>query len=135
MSIQIMLVDDEAGMLDLIGLILNRQGFSVLKVQDASTALELLESITPDLIILDVMMPGIDGIELCRQLRTRPQTSQTPVIFLSARTDPITQQKGFEAGANHYLSKLAMQRELVPIVHKLLGRREGAGHAASQRWQ
>lgn len=87
MKRQIMLVDDENGMLDLIGLVLQRQGFSVLKAKDAFTALALLESSTPDLFVLDVMMSKMSGIELCRRIRERPETSETPVVMLSARTD------------------------------------------------
>lgn len=120
MGKQIMVVDDESGMLDLLGLILNRQGFGVVKAQDAIAALDLLKNTTPDLFILDVMMPGMDGFELCRELRTRSETLNTPVIILSARADPISQKKGYDAGATRYLSKLAMQKDLVPTVRNLL---------------
>jgi DNA-binding response OmpR family regulator len=120
MKRQIMLVDDESGMLDLVGLILQRQGFSVLKARDAFTALALLESSTPDLFVLDVMMPGMDGIELCQRIRQRPETSETPVVMLSARTDSETKRHSFEAGANLYLSKMAVHRELGAIVRELL---------------
>jgi len=121
MKRQIMLVDDESGMLDLVGLILQRQGFSVLKVKDAYTALALLESSNPDLFVLDVMMPGMNGIELCRRIRQRPETVETPVVMLSARTDGQTRRDSLEAGATLFLSKLTVQRELAAIVRQLLG--------------
>lgn len=129
MKRQIMLVDDESGMLDLVGLILQRQGLSVLKVKDAFTALALLESSNPDLFVLDVMMPGMNGIELCRRIRQRPETSETPVVILSARTDGQTKRDSLEAGANLFLSKLAIQRELAAIVSELLsvGQERSAG--------
>ncbi len=116
----IMLVDDESGMLDLVGLILQRQGYGVLKARDALTALALLESSAPDLFILDVMMPDMSGIELCRHLRSRPQTAETPIVMLSARTDLETKRQSFEAGANLYLSKLAVHRELAVVVRDML---------------
>ncbi|NLE53030.1 MAG: response regulator [Chloroflexi bacterium] len=121
MKRQIMLVDDESGMLDLVGLILQRQGLSVLKVKDAYTALALLESSNPDLFVLDVMMPGMNGIELCRRIRQRPETVETPVVMLSARTDGQTRRDSLEAGATLFLSKLTVQRELAAIVRQLLG--------------
>lgn len=124
MKRQIMLVDDESGMLDLVGLILQRQGLSVLKVKDAFTALALLESLNPDLFVLDVMMPGMNGIELCRRIRQRPETSETPVIMLSVRTDGQTKRDSLEAGANLFLPKLAVQRELAAIVSELLKARQ-----------
>jgi len=116
----IMLVDDESGMLDLVGLILQRQGYSVLKARDALTALALLESSTPDLFILDVMMPDMNGIDLCRHIRSRPQTAETPIVMLSARTDLETKRQSFEAGANLYLSQLAVHRELAIVVRDML---------------
>lgn len=128
MKRQIMLVDDESGMLDLVGLILQRQGLSVLKVKDAFTALALLESSNPDLFVLDVMMPGMNGVELCRLIRQRPETSETPVIMLSARTDGQTKRDSLEAGANLFLPKLAVQRDLAAVVSELL--RAGKEHSA-----
>jgi len=116
----IMLVDDESGMLDLVGLILQRQGYSVLKARDGLTALALLESSTPDLFILDVMMPDMNGIDLCRHIRSRPQTAETPIVMLSARTDLETKRQSFEAGANLYLSKLAVHREFAVVVRDML---------------
>ncbi|MEL7674284.1 MAG: response regulator [Chloroflexota bacterium] len=120
MKRQIMLVDDEHGMLDLVGLVLQRQGFSVLKAKDAFTALALLESSAPDLFVLDVMMPQMNGIELCRRIRQRPETSATPVVMLSARTDSEAKRQSFEAGATLYLSKVAIHREFVTVVRDML---------------
>lgn len=120
MKRQIMLVDDENGMLDLVGLVLQRQGFSVLKAKDAFTALALLESSTPDLFVLDVMMPKMSGIELCRRIRERPETSETPVVMLSARTDSDARRQSLEAGATRYLPKVAIYREFITVVREML---------------
>src|SRR5215510_10095390 len=113
MSKQIMVVDDEAYMLALTEIILKRRGFTVVKAQNAWDALDKLNSSTPDLFILDVMMPGIDGIELCKQLRARPQTANIPVIMFSAKDDVLSMERSLKAGANAYLSKLTRHTDLV----------------------
>jgi len=84
---RILVVDDEIGALTLIGIMLERGGFSVLKAKDAQAALAELDKETPDLIILDVMMPGMNGIELCKVIRSRTETGMIPVLILSARGD------------------------------------------------
>ena len=127
MTKQIMVVDDEIGALTLIGIMLERGGFSVLKAKDAYTALETLESLTPDLFILDVMMPRMDGIELCKKIRGLPNTSGTPIIILSARGDTASVEEGFQAGANDYLSKPILHHDLVTKVRDILGMDEGDG--------
>jgi DNA-binding response OmpR family regulator len=121
MKKQVLVVDDEIGALTLIGIMLERGGFSVLKAKDAKVALSVLEENTPDLIILDVMMPGMDGIELCRVIRQRPATRVTPVLILSARGDAESIIKGIEAGANDYLPKPILHHDLVSKVRSMLG--------------
>ena len=121
MSQQIMVVDDEVGALTLIGIMLERGGFTVLKAKDGFGALETLESVQPDLFILDVMMPRMDGIELCRKIRARSETATTPIIILSARGDSASVEEGFEAGANDYLSKPILHHDLVTKVRDMLG--------------
>lgn len=115
-----MVVDDEVGALTLIKIMLERGGFEVLKAQDAYTALDLLESNQPELIILDVMMPGMDGIELCKRIRGRSETEHTPVLILSARGDPESVEEGLSAGANDYLSKPILHHDLITKVRELL---------------
>jgi DNA-binding response OmpR family regulator len=87
---------------------------------DAYSALDLLETSTPDLFILDVMMPGMDGIELCKRIRARPETSTTPILMLSAKNDAKTIKNGLEAGANDYMVKPPVHQDLVGRVRKLL---------------
>lgn len=121
MKKQILVVDDEIGALTLIGIMLERGGFSVLKAKDAKTALTVLDQNTPDLIILDVMMPGMNGIELCRVIRERADTDQVPVLILSARGDAESIMRGIEAGANDYLPKPILHHDLVAKVRVMLG--------------
>ncbi len=121
MKRHILVVDDEIGALTLIGIMLERGGFDVLKARDAQSALDILEDSVPDLIILDVMMPGMNGIELCEEIRKREPTSKTPVLILSARGDAESIIKGIEAGANDYLPKPILHHDLVSKVRSMLG--------------
>jgi DNA-binding response OmpR family regulator len=121
MNKQIMIVDDEIHMLALMEVILKRQGFTVLKATDAFTALKMLDSLTPDLFILDIMIPGIDGIELCRLIRALPRTARTPVIMFSVREDQDAIQRSLAAGADEYIPKAARHNELVDKIHSVLG--------------
>ena len=120
MKKHILVVDDEIGALTLIGIMLERGGFNVLKTKDAHIALTSLDERTPDLIILDVMMPDMDGIELCKVIRQRSQTEKTPVLILSARGDAESIIRGIEAGANDYLPKPILHHDLVAKVRAML---------------
>ncbi len=121
MNKQIMVVDDEASILLLLDVALKRRGFTVLKANDSYKALAMLDSSTPDLFILDVMMPGMDGLELCRRIRSRPQTAHTPVIMFSARCDEWSIERGFAAGANAYLPKTTSHTDIVSNIRRILG--------------
>jgi CheY-like chemotaxis protein len=118
---QVMVVDDEIGALALIAIILERNGYAVVKAQGGPVALDLLEKTQPDLFVLDLMMPEMDGIELCKRIRATPGTASTPVILLSARSDPETIDRAMAAGANDYLSKPVFQHALVNRVAIALG--------------
>ncbi len=120
MKKHILVVDDEIGALTLIGIMLERGGFNVLKAKDADAALAVLDQNTPDMIILDVMMPGMDGIELCSVVRDRTDTADTPVLILSARGDAESVMRGMEAGANDYLPKPILHHDLVTKVRTML---------------
>ena len=117
---RILVVDDEIGALTLIGIMLDRGGFEVLKAREANQALETLDKDTPDLIILDVMMPGIDGIELCKMIRGRKPTTGTPILILSARGDAESVMRGMDAGATDYLPKPILHHDLVAKVRNML---------------
>ena len=120
MKKNVLVVDDEIGALTLIGIMLERGGFTVLKAKDADSALAVLDQNTPDLIILDVMMPGINGIDLCKMIRERGDTATTPVLILSARGDAESVMRGMEAGANDYLPKPILHHDLVSKVRIIL---------------
>ncbi|MCS6872636.1 MAG: response regulator [Anaerolineae bacterium] len=117
---QILVVDDEAGALALIGIILERGGFEVIRAQSAHQALTILEREAPNLIILDIMMPAIDGIELCRVIRQMPRFAETPILMLSARSDSDSIIRGMEAGATSYLPKPVLHRDLIPKIRSML---------------
>jgi DNA-binding response OmpR family regulator len=117
---RILVVDDDKGALTLIGIMLDRGGFQVIKAKDAPDALNLLEKETPDLIILDVMMPGMDGIRLCGLIRQREQTAQTPVLILSAKSDANSVISSMESGATDYLMKPIMHHDLVTKARQML---------------
>lgn len=118
---RILIVDDEVGARTLIGIMLDRGGFQVSKAKDANEALASLEKEgNPDMIILDVMMPGMDGIELCRTIRRRPTAAHVPVLILSARGDAEAVMRGMDAGATDYLPKPILHHDLVAKVRQLL---------------
>jgi DNA-binding response OmpR family regulator len=120
MKKQIMVVDDDETVLALVDIVLRRHGFSVIKENDPQAVLDSLRLDPPDLMILDFMMPDMDGLELCQALRSQPQTSHTPIIILSATDSPhvIAQLKA--AGADAYLQKVTIATKLLPSVKALL---------------
>lgn len=118
---RILIVDDEKPILTLIGIMLERGGFGVLSAEDAYRALDILENDTPDLIILDIMMPGMDGIELCSVIRARPKTQRTPILILSARGDADAILRGMNAGANDYLQKPVLHNDILTKLRTMLG--------------
>jgi CheY-like chemotaxis protein len=100
-----MVVDDDAEMRDLVCLLLEQQGLSVHQARNSLEALDLLQELIPDLFVLDIRMPGMGGIELCRQIRAQTVTRHTPIILLSAHSDPQTVESGYLAGANDFVAK------------------------------
>jgi len=121
---KILVVDDEAESLRLIGLTLHRQGFEVIPATTGQQALEKATAMMPDLIVLDVMMPGMDGIEVCRRIKSTPALKQIPVIMFTAKAMVDDKVAGFEAGADDYLTKPVHPNELVARVKTLLARHQ-----------
>jgi DNA-binding response OmpR family regulator len=119
MSKHVLVVDDEVGALTLIGIMLERGGFDVIKAPSAYHALDILENTVPDLIILDVMMPGMDGITLCREIRTNV-SAEVPIVILSARGDASAVDEGMAAGANDYLQKPILHNDLLSKIQDIL---------------
>ncbi|GIK28040.1 MAG: response regulator [Chloroflexi bacterium] len=116
----VLIVDDDYSALSLLGIMLDREGFEPVKVYDAHEALAALGLRTPDLIILDLMMPGIDGVRLATILRQRRDTSRTPILMLSSMADQDNIRRGLDAGANDYLIKPVLHAELIAKVRALI---------------
>ncbi|HKU56290.1 MAG TPA: response regulator [Gaiellaceae bacterium] len=121
--VRVLVSDDEDDVRDLVVYRLSRSGYDVVEALDGEEAFRLATEQTPDLIVLDVMMPRVDGYELTRRLRAEPATSRVPVILLTARTQENDVSQGFEAGADDYLKKPFNPDELLARVRAVLGRR------------
>jgi DNA-binding response OmpR family regulator len=119
----IVVVDDEPNIADLVGMYLEREGFRVLKCGTGDAGLEAFQAHRPRLVVLDVGLPDIDGLELCKRIR---KTSQVPVIFLTARDGEVDRVLGLELGADDYLTKPFSPAELVARVKAVLRRTDGA---------
>ena len=122
MAVTILIADDESNQLELLSYNLEQAGFAVVQAMDGHEALQKIEDDRPDLIILDWMMPHMSGIELCRVLRSQPDTKFLPVIILSARGEEGDRTLGLDSGADDYMSKPFSPRELVSRVKALLRR-------------
>lgn len=119
----ILIVDDNPHITKSLTLNLEKEGFSVVHADNGETGLELVERAKPDLIISDVLMPKMDGIAMCEQVRTRSSIPMVPFMFLTAIDADVTQKRGFRAGADHYFVKSEINREeLVVEVRKMLKR-------------
>lgn len=123
----ILIVDDDAGIRDLLGQFLQRHGFETLLARDGKQMWELYEQSTVDLIVLDVMLPGKDGVTLCKELR---QKSHIPIVMLTAISEDVDRIIGLEMGADDYLSKPFNPRELLARVKAILRRSSGSAAVA-----
>jgi len=121
-DIIILLVDDEADILEFLGYNLSKEGFQVLKAKSGKKALKLAREHRPHMIILDVMMPGMDGMETCRQLRNITALSGTLIVFLTARGEDYSQIAGFEAGADDYITKPIKPKLFISRIQAILRR-------------
>ncbi|MBI5960087.1 MAG: response regulator [Chloroflexi bacterium] len=116
----VLVVDDDVNVLILIDTMLKKLGYPVVKALDAELALHLIKSLSPNLFILDVLMPGMNGFELCEAIRKVPHTAKTPVIMLTALDNLQSKKKALEAGANAFVPKTDLLRELIPQIQALL---------------
>jgi signal transduction histidine kinase len=112
----LLIVDDISANLSILSDFLGESGFKVLVAQDGHRALKKAEHVHPDLILLDVMMPGMDGFETCRQLKSQPNTKDIPIIFMTALADTVDKVKGFALGASDYITKPIQQEEVLARV-------------------
>jgi two-component system OmpR family response regulator len=124
---KVLIVDDDPAIRDVLRFALARAGFAVVEAEDGPRALERFAAAAPDLVVLDVMLPGIDGIEVCRALR---RESAVPILFLSSKEDEVDRVVGLEIGGDDYIGKPFSPRELVARVKALLRRAAAPAPAA-----
>jgi two-component system alkaline phosphatase synthesis response regulator PhoP len=122
---KVLLVDDEPDIVEMLKYNLEREGYSVQTALNGKDALKSAKSWRPDLVVLDIMMPGMDGVEVCMQLRQLPEFKHTVITFLTARGEDYSQIAGFDAGADDYITKPVRPKVFVSKVKALL-KRSGA---------
>lgn len=120
---KILAVDDESDILGVIRFNLEREGYRVTTTESGETALKLIPELMPDLILLDLMLPGIDGLGVCRKIRADSKTAHIPVIMLTAKSEESDMIVGLEMGADDYISKPFSNKVLVARVRAILRRR------------
>jgi two-component system, OmpR family, alkaline phosphatase synthesis response regulator PhoP len=121
---RILIIDDEPDVRDIIRYNLTKEGYDVETAEDGLTGLKKVSEFKPDLIILDMMMPGMDGVEVCHSIRSESKNNQIIICFLSARNEDYSQVAGLESGADDYLAKPVSPRVLVSKVKSLLRRKQ-----------
>ena len=129
---KILIVDDDVDSLKLIGLMLSRNGYEVSAAHSGSQALAKAEAESPNLIILDVMMPQLSGLQVARLLRTNPKTSGIPILMLTAKGEEADQVAGLQVGADDYVTKPFSMKVLLARVEAMLRRQRGAAAAAAE---
>ncbi len=134
MSRTILIVDDEPDALELVAYNLKQAGYNVVAAKDGAEALEKVRSTAPDLIVLDVMLPEMDGFALCRVFKGAPVTAGIPIIMLTAKAAEIDRVLGLELGADDYVTKPFSPRELLLRVKKLLQRSAGGDSGDQYRF-
>ncbi|VAW34567.1 hypothetical protein MNBD_CHLOROFLEXI01-4532 [hydrothermal vent metagenome] len=120
MTPSVLVVDDEQMTRNLLRLMLERTGFEILEAEDGLKALLMVAEHAPDVLVLDVMMPHMDGFAVCKALRNQIETADIPIILLSARTSADFIQRGLDAGANRYLGKPIGRDELIRTLREVL---------------
>lgn len=131
----ILVIDDEADIVELVAYNLKKEGFDVETAHDGEEGLKKIDSKKYDLIFLDLMLPGIQGIELCKIVRSNPETSRIPIIMLTAKGEEIDKIIGLEVGADDYITKPFSPRELVARTKAILRRAEQPAEAGEETGQ
>ena len=132
-DIKILLVDDEPDILDIVGYNLKAEGYQVYTATSGREGVKKAEEVHPDLILMDVMMPEMDGIEACDRIRQMPALENTIIAFLTARGEDYSQVAGFEAGADDYITKPVKPKVLISRLKALLRRRPTADQEVPAR--
>src|SRR5512140_1054857 len=117
---RILIVEDEESLLKLESILLSSKGYNVTGVMDGKSALEEVQQNKPDLVLLDIMLPEIDGFEVCKQIKENPETCSIPVVMLSAKKSNIDLDKGKLAGADAYITKPFKSVKVIEIIEGLL---------------
>jgi two-component system response regulator RegX3 len=125
----VLLVEDEEAFIDALTVGLRREGFEIEVARDGAEALERFDEVRPDLVLLDVMLPTVSGIDVCRELRRR---TDVPIIMVTAKAAEIDTVVGLEVGADDYVTKPYRLRELVARMRAVLRRRQGAGESTDE---
>jgi two-component system phosphate regulon response regulator PhoB len=129
---RILVADDEPDVLQLVSGNLKNAGYNVLKAEDGLTALNQARDTLPSLIVLDLMLPEMSGLEVCKVLKKEPATSQIPIIMLTAKAEEVDRIVGLELGADDYITKPFSPRELVLRVKSVMRRAASAGEFSDQ---
>jgi len=129
----IAVLDDEEDILELLRTYLTRAGFKVIALAEPEKFLKVVAQEPPDLILLDLMLPGADGLEICRYLKKRPETASVPIIMLTARTQEADRVAGLELGADDYITKPFSLRELEARIKAVLRRQQATAAESSAR--
>jgi phosphate regulon transcriptional regulator PhoB len=133
MAATVLVVDDEKDLVDLVKYHLEKDGLKCIEARDGETALQLAKERNPDLVVLDLMLPGMDGLEICRKLRKDQKTSAMAIIMLTAKAEEVDRIVGLEMGADDYMVKPFSPRELVARVKAVLRRGHGQEGPAIKR--
>ena len=128
---KILVVEDEPDILEMVRYNLDQAGLDVETAEDAERALQSVQEILPDLIILDLMLPGIDGLDMCRQIKQDARTRHIPILMLTARKEEVDRIVGLELGADDYVVKPFSPRELVLRAQAILRRSQGSSQSAT----
>lgn len=129
MAETVLVVEDETDVVDLLRYNLNKAGFTVLIANDGLQGLEQARKNRPDIVVLDLMLPGMDGLAVCKALKKDPETESIPIVMLTAKSEPAERVNGLELGADDYVTKPFSPRELVLRVQALLRRLQASSRA------
>lgn len=133
---KILIVDDEQDIADLISYNLEKEGYSTIKAYDGGDVLKTVKTQKPDLMILDLMLPRMNGMDICRAIRANPETSHLPIIMLTAKSDEVDKIIGLEIGADDYMTKPFSVKELIARVRSIFRRiQDGKQQSAKETFE
>jgi twitching motility two-component system response regulator PilG len=117
---RILIVEDEESLLKLESILLSSKGYNVTGVMDGNSALEEITANKPDLVVLDIMLPGMDGFEVCNKVKENPATRDIPVVMLTAKKNSLDQARGLQVGADAYITKPFKSAQVIEVIEGLL---------------